>query len=433
MNANIFRTNLFRSTGFALALAVCGGPLRAQEQNPPRYTVKDLGPVGGPPGQPLVLKNDGRISGAVAVADGAENAVLWLNGVIADIGNPGLKGRNSVAFGVNEIGQAVGEAETAASDPNDEDFCGFQALGFSSSAITCSPFLWQNGVMTPLRTLGGANGAANQINNQGVAAGVAENTTLDAGCPGPQKFQFKPVTWQHDQVHELSTYGDPDGIAFAINDAGQVVGASGQCTTFNPVNFVYLFPIHALLWQKGTATDLGTLGGSFGNIAINLNNRGQVVGSSDLYRDTTFHGFLWTQVSGMQDLGTVQGDAASAALAINDGGVVVGVSLDTNFNPRAFVRQNGSLLDLNELIAGDSSLYLLTACSINAQGQIIGLAFDPNSNDLHGYLATPSSSAAAAAGLSETKARATSLPMDVHMLVERLRFGRFGMRPPGPH
>lgn len=402
-------------------------PVNAQLQltSPASYTIRDLGPVGGPPGQPFVLKNDGLVSGSAAVASGAENAVLWLNGAMADIGNPGLKGRNSIAFGVNEIGQAVGEAETSASDPTGEDFCGFQALGFSSSATTCLPFLWQNGVMTPLQTLGGTNGFANQINNRSVAAGGAENTTLDSGCPAPQKYQFKPVIWQQGQVHELSTNGDPDGIAFAINDKGQVVGASGQCTTFNPVSFVYLLPVHALLWQNGTTTDLGTLGGSFGNIAFSVNNQGQVVGPSDLAGDLTFHGFLWTQATGMQDLGTVQDDVASAALAINDGGVVVGASLDANFNSRAFVRQNGNLVDLNALIAGDSPLYLLLACSINSSGQIVGLAFDTSTGDLHGYLASPSSRVA------EGRPKLASLPISVQMLVQRMRFGRFAARHTG--
>jgi hypothetical protein len=43
----------------------------------PRYTITDLGPVGGPPGQPFVIKNNGLISGAAAIAGGAMHAVLW--------------------------------------------------------------------------------------------------------------------------------------------------------------------------------------------------------------------------------------------------------------------------------------------------------------------------------------------------------------------
>src|ERR1700680_447917 len=79
----------------------------------PRYTVTDLGPVGGPPGQPFVIRNNGLISGAAAIAGGAMHAVLWSRGLKIDLGTPGLGGANSVAFGVNERGQAVGQAETS--------------------------------------------------------------------------------------------------------------------------------------------------------------------------------------------------------------------------------------------------------------------------------------------------------------------------------
>src|ERR1700688_3101189 len=118
-----------------------------------RYTVTDLGPVGPPPGQPYVITNNGLVSGASAVPEGTMHAVLWYKGQKIDIGAPGLGGPNSVAFGINERGQAVGEAETLV--PDGEDFCGFNAFGLPPSATTCLPFLWQNGVMAKLPTLGG--------------------------------------------------------------------------------------------------------------------------------------------------------------------------------------------------------------------------------------------------------------------------------------
>jgi len=39
--------------------------------------------------------------------------------------------------------------------------------------------------MVPLKTLGGVNGVANQINSWDVIAGYAENTTKDPGCASP--------------------------------------------------------------------------------------------------------------------------------------------------------------------------------------------------------------------------------------------------------
>jgi len=409
----------------ALALAASAGPFCAMAQQPgPRYTIFDLGTVGGPPGQPITLRNNGLVSGQAA-ADGNEHAVLWLRGLLADIGKPGLGGANNLAFGVNEVAQAVGTAETAVPDPDGEDFCGFQFFGFSSTPTVCAPFVWQNGAMRPLKTLGGHNGAANQINNRGAIAGVAESTTVDPDCPGPQKYQFKPVMWQQGQIHELPTYADPDGIAFSINDNGQVVGASGTCGSFNPATYVYLAPVHALFWENGTATDLGNLGGNFGNIALGINNLGQAVGGSDIAGDLTSHAFLWSRNTGMKDLGTLSEDFFSTAIGINDGGQVVGVSADESFNIRAFVGSNGQLHDLNALIVSDTPLYLLLACSINSSGQIIGLAFDTGTGDLHGYLATPSAGASTAA---RSLSRPRALPDDVRKLLVRLRFGQLGPR-----
>ena len=361
---------------------------------PQRFSVTDLGAV-GPAGQPFVITNNGLVSGAAAFPDNTLHGVLWYKGRKLDIGTPGLKGPNSMAIGVNQWGQVAGEAQTLSSDPKGEDFCGFAALGLPSSGTTCLPFLWQNGVMHPLPTLGGNNGAANQINNRGEVAGMAENAATDPTCPstGPQKLQFKPVVWQNGKVQELPTHpGDPDGNAVAINDRGQAAGGSGDCTAFSPISLTNLLPLHALLWEDGKATDLGNLGGTGhlnGIEAVNLNNQGQVVGNSDVKGDANFRAFLWSRETGIRDLGTLPGDAHSAANGINDAGEVVGVSLDANFNPRAFLRQNHTMTDLNTLIPADSPLFLITACSINSSGEIIGIAVEKSSGKFHGYLATP--------------------------------------------
>jgi len=391
----------------------------------PRFTVTDLGAV-GPAGQPFVITNNGLVSGAAAFPDKTLHGVLWHKGRKLDIGTPGLKGPNSMAIGVNQWGQAVGEAQTLSSDPKGEDFCGFAALGLPSSGTTCLPFLWQNGAMNPLPTLGGNNGAANQINNRGEVAGMAENDTPDPNCPptGSQKLQFKPVVWKNGKVQELPTHpADPDGNALAINDYGQVAGGSGACTAFSPISLTNLLPLHALLWDDGKATDLGNLGGTgHGNgiEAVNLNNHGQVVGNSDVTGDANFHAFLWTRETGMQDLGTLPGDANSAANGINDAGEVVGVSLDASFNPRAFLRRNDAMTDLNTLVPADSPLSLITACSINSSGEIIGIAVDKGSGDVHGYLATPRHSEDGSEGLSPAPKGVTSpmvLPENAHKLL----------------
>jgi probable HAF family extracellular repeat protein len=356
------------------------------------YNLIDLGPVGGPPGQALFISSNGLISGAAASTDGAMHAVLWYLRRKLDIGARGLGGLNSVAFNVNERGQTVGYAETSSSDPYGEDFCGFKTLGLPYKSEACRPFLWQNAVMTALPTLGGQNGVASWINNRDEIAGWVENMTSDPGCPGPQRFQFKPVIWVNGNVQELPTFGDPNGVAISINDKGQVVGGSGECSLYNQSVLANLQPVHALLWQDGVATDLGSLGGTghgLGNVATAINNQGQVVGSSDLPGDTANHAFFWTRRIGMQDLGTLAGDIGSGAIGINDRAEVVGLSVDANFNFRAFLWRNGAMTDLNTLVPRDSPLSLIIAISVNFRGEIVGLAVDKNSGDAHAFLATP--------------------------------------------
>jgi len=358
----------------------------------PSYTLTDLGAL-GPNGQPFVITNNGLIAGSATLGGGVLHSVLWYKGLRGDIGTPGLGGQNSVAYGVNEMGQAVGAAQTSTADPNGEDFCGFKALGLPSKGTTCLPFLWQYAVTIPLPTLGGSNGTAYRVNRRGTVAGFAENTAKDSTCPAPQKLQFKPAIWENGEIQELPIAPkDFEGVAEGINDNGQVVGASGICAAFNPITGINLQPLHALLWETGTVSDLGGLGGTgqgFGNLAYSINNQGQVVGASDLRGNANFHSFLWTRGTGMQDLGTLTGDVNSVAIGINDAGDVVGASLDAMFNLRAYLWKNGTMTDLNTLIPAGSPLSLMTACSINSSGQIVGFAVDSKGN-IHGYLATPS-------------------------------------------
>lgn len=379
-----------------------GGMLAALAiAQPPRYTITDLGPVGAAPGQPFGIANNGVIAGAAVGVDGTSQAVLWYKDAQTDLGTLGLRVSNSLAYGINDHGAVVGMADTWTTYPYQEDFCGFKAFGLPSWGKECLPFLWQNGVMTALPTLGGYNGQASMINNRGPIAGVAENNVRDPACPAPQVLQFKPVSWQNGKIQELATVGgDPDGYAVAINDSGQIAGGSGTCAPFNQGMLNSLRPLHALLWQNGAVTDLGNLGGSghgLGNLALNINNTGQVVGTSDLPGDQASHAFLWTKGNGMQDLGTLPGDVSSVGFGVDDNGTVSGLSIDATGNIRAFLWQNGAMNDLNSLIPADSALFLLLACSINARGQIVGLAVD-GAGELHGYVATPATGPSASEG-----------------------------------
>src|SRR5262249_44400504 len=71
-----------------------------------------------------------------------------------------------------------------------------------------------------------------------------------------------------------------------------------------------------------TVTDLGSLGTD--SAAYAINDAGMVVGESWSIAPSSDRPFLWDAASGMQDLGTLGGPYASAAYGINSKGFVVG-------------------------------------------------------------------------------------------------------------
>src|SRR5215469_11333039 len=96
---------------------------------------------------------------STTVANG--RAVINRDGVNIDLGTLGdpESGNSWINWGgINDRGEAVGMSETSDPDPNGEDICGFGTF------LTCVPFLWRNGHMSALPTVGGNNGQASAIN-----------------------------------------------------------------------------------------------------------------------------------------------------------------------------------------------------------------------------------------------------------------------------
>ena len=370
---------------FGTLTILCGDSAVAQVENrhsqdQTRYRVVDLGTLGGTSSAGWGINDRGWVSGVSSLpGDAQSRAFLWRRGVMTDLGT--LGGPNSWSyFPLNERGTVTGGAETSSLDPMGEDFCG---LG---TYLTCLPVVWRNGSIAPLPLLGGGNGAAFGLNNRGQVAGEAETNVVESTCVSPQVLQFKPVIWDRHGIHELPTFpGDPVGAALAINDRGDAVGWSGTCAPGYGPHETFL---HALLWKNDAMTDLGSLGGKTNVVASDINSRGQATGYSNLAGDATHHAFFW-QAGVMKDLGTLAGDVASDASDINEIGQVVGSSQDASGNPRAFVWQRGTMVDLNELIPANSPLLLLYGGSINSRSEITGVALLKGTTETHAFLATP--------------------------------------------
>jgi probable HAF family extracellular repeat protein len=307
-------------------------------------------------------------------------ALIDVDGFKLDLGT--LGGSNSwMNWGeINDFGQIVGYSETAVPDPNGEDICGF------GTHLTCRPFLWQFLHMSALPTLGGNNGQASAINDGGQIVGFAENGAVDSTCPpGTTNNRIAlPVLWEKGTAKALPLVGnDPDGDAFWINDQGQAVGYSGNCTT----------ALHGVSWENGIVSPLLDLG--TGAIAQGINNRGQIVGQVGSPDGTTFYAAVWQNGAdgAVTNLRTPPGDAAAFASGINDRGQVVGSSLDSNFNwSHAFIWQDNVMTDLNTLFPASSNLFPVMANKINERGQISGMAIvlsGSHAGDIHAFLATP--------------------------------------------
>ena len=112
-------------------------------------------------------------------------------------------------------------------------------VGHTSSPYLA--FLWSDGTMVELGTLGG-HSRAYAINSNGQIAGYSHYSGRE----------FHAFIWSNGVMKDLS---DPDvsySSAHGINDAGLVVGHSSNLTA----------ELYALLWDgEGGVIDLGSLGG----------------------------------------------------------------------------------------------------------------------------------------------------------------------------
>lgn len=328
---------------------------------------------------------------------------------------PTFGGPSSRAFGLNNAGQVVGQADTVLASP--------------TGAAISHAFLYDNGVMTDLGTLGGDNSTARAINNLGVITGSADVADSPAPPPLFVAFRNRPVIWNSGTITDLGTLESQLmflGTGLDINDSNQIVGEnsdgfeSSAAVRWNVpgspqlipnifggnlanawginnkgdavgwmIEFFALFNRHAFFQKNGgTVQDIGSLGGTFVE-AYAINDFAVVVGQST----TTlgfFKAFSWTAAGGMVDLGSLGGGSSTARHVSNDG-IVVGRSLHAESSPspfHAFVLDGPVMEDLNDLIPGDSGLVLVEAWKVNDVGQIAGVAINAEGNE-RGFLLTP--------------------------------------------
>jgi probable HAF family extracellular repeat protein len=455
------------------ALAIPVGLIAQNDQQPGHqphhYQLIDIGALGGSqsyfsPGSGLAFGQHiaaVNAEGTVAGYADTSNADLFQNycfssdclathtflsngsGVLTDLGAlPG--GGDSAPNWITANGLVAGLSENGETDP------------LYSGLPQLRAVLWKNGKIIDLRTLpeGGYQSEANSVNGSGQVVGAALDTVPDnnsmqvgtwwlwggdGGINPPYFYQTRAFFWDQEHgMQDLGTLGGTDAQALLINEQGQVVGHSYIGSESSPA-CLYPLATNSFIWEKETGmVDLGSFGGSC-TIATDLNQRGQVVGSSNPKGDQSqdaflwergqlyhlggsiggsdtgafaisdageavgfgtlaqgatvpFHATLWKHIGKITDLGVIGSDQCSYAAGINAWGQVVGSSISscTSEEPtfRAFLWEDGMMFDLNNLIPAGSPLYLQNVQTINDRGEIAGQGTDSGGNN-HAFLLIP--------------------------------------------
>jgi probable HAF family extracellular repeat protein len=254
-------------------------------------------------------------------------AVRWKDGAIENLGT--LGGRHSEATAINNRGQVVGWALNAIPDS-------FSSLGTQQRA-----FLWQQGAMHDLGDLGGPDVIAVFVNEHGQIAGASlTNSTPNPVTNFPTAH---PFLWEDGRMIDLGSLGGTLGFPNALNDRGQIIGT---------MTLVGDVTQDIFLWDRGELTDLTQQSGGVIVTANAINDTGEIVGLECLPSGLC-DAYLWKNGVTI-DLGTLPGDCFSQAFAINAKGQVVGQSFSCDGFGRTFLWESGSMIDLNVFVLPDS-------------------------------------------------------------------------------
>ncbi len=283
-------------------------------------------------------------SGTIAYERPAEDSInlhahLMTDGSPTDLGSIAdhhyheKQSTHSTPYGVNDDGTVVGVS--LAEWDNSHAF---------ASVIGPS---WSPGRhLVDLGTLGGKNSGATDVNSQGQIVGQADNGVFGAHAFVGEVSDYG-FGMGHDEsaggIGDIGTLGGKNSTALAINDNGQVVGASNIHDETSKLNSDTTFStreaVHAFLYDDGKMADLGVADGFSASAANDINNEAQIVGTMFSYSPDLYHQYEY-----------FGGGSGS----------------------HAFLYDDGTIKDLNSLLEPDGGWELQSAVSINDLGQILG-------------------------------------------------------------
>jgi probable HAF family extracellular repeat protein len=362
----------------------------------PDGVVRDLGALTGvAQSLPVWISGNGFIAGM------SENGLLddtvdfpQLRPVFWDqarnLHNLGTFGGNTgFANAVNDRGQVTGYATNTI--PEDPDVASFMN-GFLPAGQQVRAFVWNGGPLRDLGTLGGNDAAAQAINERGDVGGLSYTGTEINDTTGLPTVH--PFVWRNGMMQDLGSLGGtlstPGSFASGpfgkfLNNRGDVAGTSTL-----PGDETW----HAFVWTNNRVIEIGTFGGD-NSEAFFMSDNGEVLGRAEVSLvPFVRHAFLWKN-GRMIDLGSPAPCTRSTALGMNSAGQVVGdtgACTDDPNDPYYFstfyVEKGKPPVDLNDLITPASDIHLDDAGYINERGEISGGGFAPDGT-LHAVLLVP--------------------------------------------
>jgi probable HAF family extracellular repeat protein len=194
------------------------------------------------------VNDSDEVAGSTATVDGPfihGDASFYKNGQWVVFATGVTEGAWAEASGINNQGEIVGSYPIPPFHPPLPPFP-FHA------------FVYINGKLVDLGTLGGIDSSASGINNAGWIVGVAENT----------EGVDEAFIYRNGRMQSIGGSLSSNFVPSAINDNGWITGELNTSTTRNAVLFI-----------NDKLYNLGTLAGFTGSTGVSINNSGTVVGN----------------------------------------------------------------------------------------------------------------------------------------------------------
>jgi probable HAF family extracellular repeat protein len=282
------------SHAYALAVnnkgQIVGGSTLANGQNHAflwtNGSMKDLGTLGGDYSEARGINDLGHVVGVSTTARGVSRAFLWKDGKMTSLGT--LDGRASAANDINSLDEIGGGADgipfiwangvlRRLALPNNATFCDVAEISDHSRAVgqctvgrTAKAIRWDRDMVHSIGSLGGKLASPSGVNKPGAIVGVS--ATAGEGT--------HPFLYQSGTMTDLTTQGAPPFIPYGINDSYQVVGDFGNGSQ-----------IVSLVWQSGKYVLIGGQAG-VDTYAYAINEAGVVVGNTVI--GNSYHAMRWS-------------------------------------------------------------------------------------------------------------------------------------------